>query len=265
MSTYEEYLQLLALLPANIQAIIRQLWEGGHNLSPRELLRLIYFLFAGANLEQIQRILVLLARLGRLSPGVLQEALALHAAGEGASVAAGGAAAGGATAGGAAAGGATAGGATAGGVTAGGATVGGAAVGEGGALAGATAGTALFATIAAILAALLAIALAAYTISSEVLTQIKFPGSGLRCQGGAGGGSTVWHIWRRAIGSRSAVQKAIDAAQKACERGGGCSGECASGSCKPVASFIRLDPRYRVLWTTAHAYYICSCECVSEE
>lgn len=199
---------------------MRQLWQNGRTLNPRELLRLIYFLFASGNITQIQRILILLGRLGRFAPGVLQAALELHAAGEGASIAAGS-----------------------------------------GAGAGATAGTALFATIGAILVALLAIILAAYTITTEVLTEIEFSGSGLRCQGDGDDDPTEYHIWRRGIGSRTAVQRVVDVAQEHCERIGKCTGKCETGECKPVASFIRIDPRYRVFWTAAHAYYICSCQC----
>jgi len=238
MTTYEEYLRLLSSLPPNLQVIVRQLWEAGHTLNAQELLRLLYFLFGAANAEQIRRIIILLARLGRLSPGVVEEALCLAASGEGASVvAAGGAAAG---EGGAAAGAGAAGGAA-------GATV---------------AGT--LATIAAVLAAALAVALAVYTIKTEVKTRIRYPASGLRC--GAGPADPrEYHLYRRGIGSRTALQRAIDAAAEHCARiGGECPGECQEGTCKPAPTFIRIDPRYRVLWTTAHVWYRCLCQCVVE-
>lgn len=226
MTTYQEYLNLLRQLPPNLQEIVRQLWESGRTLNARELLRLLGFLFASGNADLIRRILILLARLGRFTPGTVQAALELHAAGEGASV------------------------------------VGGAAAGEGGAAAAAGAG--LAATIAAILAALLAILLAAYTITTEVRTEISYPGTGLRCQASGDGNPTEYHLFRRGIGSRTALQRAIDAAQAHCEEIGSCEGECEHGTCKPVASFIRLDPRYRVFWTTAHVWYICVCQCVVE-
>ena len=237
MTTYEEYLRLLARLSPAVQRIVEQLFNNGRTLNPQELLRLLYFLFGAANAEEIRRILVLLARLGRLNPAVLAEAIGLHAAGEGASIT----------------GSAVAGSAGA---------SGGASTGAGGA--GAAAGAGLAATIAAILAALLAIALAAYTISTEVLTELSFPGSGLKCKA-SHDDTTIWKIWRRGIGSRTAVQKAIDAAQEHCERIGKCEGGCDNGECKPVASFIRIDDLYRVFWTTAEAYYICSCQCVFDE
>ncbi len=223
MTTYEEYLQLYRQLPPNLQEIVQQLWANGRSLNARELLRLLYFLFASQNVEQIRRILILLGRLGRFAPGVLSGALELHAGGAGASVVAG----------------------------------------EGGAVAaGATAGTALFATIAAVLAAILAIGVAVYTISSEVLTEITFPGTGLKCATGGSASSKEHKITRSGIGSRSAVQKAIDAAQAHCATIGKCRGNCDKGTCKPVASTIRIDPKYRLFWTTVDVYYICVCQCV---
>jgi hypothetical protein len=127
MSTLSEFDEIFRRLPPDIQELINMIRAGAHRLTPRELMRLIAaIILAGGPRVAIERILLLMTRLGWLAPEVLAGALAEAGAGTAAAgTAAGGAAAGGATTGGATAGGTTAGGATAGGTTAGGATAGG--------------------------------------------------------------------------------------------------------------------------------------------
>jgi len=226
MSTYEEYLNIIRRFSPEIQSLFQQLWNGGRSLSPRELLRILYFILAAGPRDQIIRALILLGRLGRFSPGVVAGALELEAAGAGASVASGSSVATGAAA----------------------------------------AGTA--AAVAAVLAALISVAYAGYTITTEVLKEITFPDGGPLCQfskNACSAGGEDRRLFKRGVGSKTAVQRAIDAAQASCESADSCckGGSCPPGRiCKPTASFIDIDPRWRLFWTTAHVAYRCTCQCV---
>lgn len=132
MSTLSEFEEIFRRLPADVQDMIRMLRAGAHRLTPGELIRLIAaIILAGGPRAAIERILVLMARLGWISGEVLAGALA-EAEALAAANAAGGTAVAGGTAGGTAAGGTAAGG------TAGGA--GGTATGAGTTTAGGGAG-----------------------------------------------------------------------------------------------------------------------------
>ena len=234
MTTYEEFLYIINRLPPNIQEILWQIWRSGRSLSPGELLRLLSLLLGSARPEVaalIQRAIILLGRLGRIAPGVAGAALELHAAGEGASVVAGGSGAG------------------------------------GGAAAG-TAATGTAALIASILIALIAVAIAAYKITTEILKELKFPDIGPLCDCSGGGCSFdggVRNLDEWGIGSKTAVQNAVDAAQADCESTCSCdAGKCPPGYiCKPSATIISIDPKYRVFWTTAFISYTCVCRCMA--
>ncbi|MCE3272375.1 MAG: hypothetical protein K0S57_2772 [Ramlibacter sp.] len=142
MSTLSEFEEIFRRLPADVQDLIRMLRAGAHRLTPGELIRLIAaIILAGGPRAAIERILVLMARLGWISGEVLAGALA-EAEALAAANAAGGTAVAGGTAGGTAAGGTAAGGTAAGGTAAGGTAggAGGTATGAGTTTAGGGAG-----------------------------------------------------------------------------------------------------------------------------
>jgi hypothetical protein len=102
MSTLSEFEAIFRRLPQDVQNLVSMLRAGTHNLSPKDLMRLLVaMIMAGGPTELIKRILVLMTRLGWLSAEVLTAALAeveaTVAAGAiaGAETAAAGAAAGG--------------------------------------------------------------------------------------------------------------------------------------------------------------------------
>lgn len=108
MSTLTELEEILRQLPADVRELINMIRAGTVRLSPNELRKLLAALIAaGGPSELIKRALILLARLGLLSPEVLAGAIA-----EADAVVAAGAVAGGEAAGAAAAGEAGAGAAT---------------------------------------------------------------------------------------------------------------------------------------------------------
>jgi hypothetical protein len=242
MSTLEELLRLIRQLPPDLQDVFRRLLDGTLPVGPPLLVDLLRRLIAtAADRGVIIRILWLLARLGRLSPAVLEAALAEAQAGAVAGGAATGAAEGAGAAGGA---GAAAGGGTAAG------------------------GAAVAATIASILIAVLAILYATWSIYSEATTELELPPDGPPCGLATPEGRAMATVDRAitvsAIGSRTSLNKAIRLAQESCEAdAANCTGQCAGGKrCWPAASVQSWEQWYRVFWTTTRIVFRCPCGCV---
>jgi len=222
----QEFEQILSRLPANIAEILRQLAADGKNISPRELLRLISFLFASgaAYAELITQALVRLVMAGKLSGETLLTAMRLWGAGEGASIVAGA---------------------------------------GGGAAGGAAAGT-LLATVAAALAMLVSIYIAYSWISEEVKKDIEFPPQGVPCAAVGGNTTKVRKLSRSGIGSKTSLQRALNAAVEDVARTVRCGTGCpqADHVCAPMPVIISAVPKYRVFWTTTDVLYLGACQCL---
>lgn len=242
MTTMQEFEIVLRQLPPAVAAILRELLR--NPMSPHasaRLLELVRLMLGGAaggglgaNWELLRRALVLLARLGGISPrallpviGTIEAELAAAAAGSGGTGAGAGATAGGAVA---------------------------------------------LGTVLAILAAVLAVAYAFWSIGSEVMKDITLPQDGQPCaldtDAGVAMAMNERKLWARGIGQKTALQRAIDRASEACSRDADqCGmGECRNGSaCRPVASITSVEFNWRVFWTTVHITYTCPCACLPED
>lgn len=234
MTTFQEFEDVLRRLPPAVAAILRELLR--NPLAPQasaRLLALVRLLIngLGGDWELVRRALILLARLGGLAPRTILPVIGTIEA----ELAAAGTA--------------------------------GAAEGAGAAAAGGAAATAL-----AVLAAALAVAFAFWSIGSEVMTQIVLPQDGAPCaldtEDGVAMATVVRTLSASAVGRRSALQAAIDAAATACAqdaaRCGG--GECGEGArCRPVPAIQSVDLRWRLFWTTAVVEFTCPCGCLPEQ
>lgn len=230
MTTFQEFEDVLRRLPPAVAAILRELLR--NPLAPQasaRLLALVRLLIngLGGDWELVRRALILLARLGGLAPRTILPVIGTIEAELAAA---------------------------------------GTAEGAGAVVAGGAAATAL-----AVLAAALAVAFAFWSIGSEVMTQIVLPQDGAPCaldtEDGVATATVVRTLSVSAVGRRSALQAAIDAAAAACAQdaahcGGG---KCGDGArCRPVPAIQSVDLRWRFFWTTAVVEFTCPCGCLPE-
>ncbi len=242
MSTLSEYEEIVRRLPPNIGDILNLIRQGALTMSPKDLIKyLTALLAAGGPRDLIMRALILLSRLGLISPEVLVAAIAeaeAIAAAEAAAAAAGGSAAGSGTAG------------------AGGAAAGGVAIG----------------TILSILIALLSIIFAGYMIGSEIMTELEEPPAGKLCgktERALKMATTKMHVSASAIGWKSAYNKAMQRAKDLCNQKHFidicAEGDCddSSCTCRPNVALVGYKGHYRVFWTTMDFEFYCVCECIA--
>jgi hypothetical protein len=193
------------------------------------LLALVRLLINGlaGDWELVRRALVLLARLGALSPRTIMPVIGTIEA----ELAAGGAA-----------------------------------EGAGAAAAAGAAATALAALAAALAVAFAFWSIGSEVMRDIVLPQDGRP-CALDTEDGVAMATEVRTLWARGVGQKTALQRAIDQAAEACggdaARCGG--GTCREGArCRPVPAIQTVDLRWRVFWTTAFIEYTCPCGCLPE-
>lgn len=233
-----EFEQILTQLPTEIATVLRQLSNNGRNISPRELLRIIAFLFASgsAYAELITQALVRLVMAGRLSGQTVLVAMRLWGAGEGASIAAG------AVGGGAGGGGAAGAGGVAGGITAG----------------------AVITAVSAALFMLASIYLAYVWISEEIRKDIDHPTQGVPCTATGGDTTTVRETWSIGIGGKTAANRALKKAVADVAGSVTCGSDCDKPNhlCSPVPIVISVLPKSWLFWSTATVRYMGGCQCL---
>lgn len=227
-----EFEQILRQLPQNIATILRQLARDGKTMSPQEMLRLLSFLFASgaAYKELITQALVRLVMAGKLNGQTLLAGMRLWGAGQGASLSSTAVSGGG---------------------------------GGAGAAGGMTAAT-LLATVAAALAMLAALYLAYKRISDEVKREINLPFQGVGCPSTGGNTTKIRKLYRRGSSQKNAVNNALAAAIADIAATVTCGTGCTQPghSCVPNPVIVEIDPRSRLIYTTAYVSYMGACQCV---